>query len=165
MSQADLIERDKQKRILAATEESNARIKGYEEEKARLNASKLEMEEAERQKKEAVLTALSEREERTKSTYANIERATKSHVDAQIAEFDRLKTSLAAVTGGVIDLPINGAIPVAVPPASPTATPGTSQTTSITVNLGGVTIHKDMDPKELGRMITSALENQSLKAR
>ena len=99
MGSGEVIERDKQMKIDAAKAESQARIDALQVELDKEQETLEQLRITEEEKKQIVIQALSDRQTQTELVYKNLEKSTKAHVDAQVEQFNRLKSTLEALTG------------------------------------------------------------------
>lgn len=94
MSDAELINEEKEQKIAALKEESDARVAALQAELDGAEINRREIERMEQEKKQAVIDALEEQRVKTFATYKALETETARHVEAQKANFNDLVSYL-----------------------------------------------------------------------
>lgn len=87
-------EEEARRRKIEAAEESNARTEALVNEMVQAESNRTQIVALERDKSQAVISALEQRALATEATYKKIETDTAAHVTSQIEEFNRLQNSL-----------------------------------------------------------------------
>lgn len=178
------IQREAERKIADAKAEAEAKIAGYKAEQSELEKTRTQLILAEQDKKNAVLTALAERQASTEAVYKQIEERTTVHVNQQLAEFARLTAKVGSPGGASAVAPVKeravggfssgltlvgerGVELVDLPAGSYVHNARESSRMarpSVTLQVGDIHVHNEADEDRLMAKLARLIQKQSLQA-